>query len=184
LPDWVFELKMGDWPLCILAAEQGNIGRLREEMAAYRIHASGIWSATQPVEKHLAVVAMYEKLLHYLSDQYRRRIVAMLAEYELKAAIEFEKREDRGAAVEHLTRSFRYRLSLQPERSGLFHSAADAADKLLIDYGREFPIAQHISAARSIGNHAGRLLVWPFRVLSQCKRGLEGIFRRNWTPRS
>lgn len=44
IPDWFLTAKMGDWPLNILKAQHGKIGYIDEVMAAYRVHAAGIWT--------------------------------------------------------------------------------------------------------------------------------------------
>jgi glycosyltransferase involved in cell wall biosynthesis len=51
-------LKLGDWPLCYLAAEHGKIGFLSFEMADYRIHESNTWSALPPRNHFLAAAQM------------------------------------------------------------------------------------------------------------------------------
>jgi glycosyltransferase involved in cell wall biosynthesis len=38
------QLKLGDWPLCVLLGEQGWIGYLDRNMASYRIHANNTWN--------------------------------------------------------------------------------------------------------------------------------------------
>jgi glycosyltransferase involved in cell wall biosynthesis len=44
-PTWLEDAEFGDWPLYILAAEQGSIGFLDESLAAHRVHAGGYWNA-------------------------------------------------------------------------------------------------------------------------------------------
>lgn len=51
-------LKLGDWPLCYLAAEHGKIGFLNVEMADYRIHESNTWNALPPRNHILAAAQM------------------------------------------------------------------------------------------------------------------------------
>lgn len=43
IPDWFCRTPISDWPLFIILAQQGKIHRLTEKMAAYRVHAGGIW---------------------------------------------------------------------------------------------------------------------------------------------
>jgi len=45
LPDWIENAEFGDWPLYIIAAEQGSIGFLNESLAAHRIHSGSYWNA-------------------------------------------------------------------------------------------------------------------------------------------
>ena len=59
-------LKLGDWPLCYLAAERGGIGFLDFVMADYRIHGNNCWNSLEIADRqfegarmslYLAVVA-------------------------------------------------------------------------------------------------------------------------------
>jgi hypothetical protein len=43
-PEWYFEMKLGDWPLCAMVARYGKIEIMDEILAAYRIHPGGTWS--------------------------------------------------------------------------------------------------------------------------------------------
>lgn len=44
-PDAFKRFSLGDWPLCMLLAERGELGFLPEVMAAYRVHSGGTWSS-------------------------------------------------------------------------------------------------------------------------------------------
>jgi glycosyltransferase involved in cell wall biosynthesis len=45
-PDWLRTLWIGDWPMLMLLAEQGNVGYIDEVMSEYRMHPGGVWSDT------------------------------------------------------------------------------------------------------------------------------------------
>lgn len=45
IPDWLFSYAWFDWLFHIHCARQGQIGFLDEDMAAYRVHSAGNWSA-------------------------------------------------------------------------------------------------------------------------------------------
>jgi glycosyltransferase involved in cell wall biosynthesis len=45
IPDWLFEYRWFDWLFHIWCARQGAIGFLDEDLAAYRVHSGGNWSA-------------------------------------------------------------------------------------------------------------------------------------------
>src|SRR5262249_46349938 len=38
------ELKLGDWPLCVLMSERGWVGFIDRNMAHYRIHSANTWN--------------------------------------------------------------------------------------------------------------------------------------------
>ncbi len=78
IPDWFFQLPMGDWPLHVLNAQHGTIDYIDEVMAAYRMHPGGAWSALSREEQDHRFIAFYEALLHNLhfdqSAQSRRQL--------------------------------------------------------------------------------------------------------------
>ena len=45
LPAWVREMPTYDWPLHLLHAEQGSVDYCDRSLAAYRVHARGMWSS-------------------------------------------------------------------------------------------------------------------------------------------
>ena len=58
-PEWYFRCAMGDFPLHVLNGLKGDFGFLDREMAAYRVHAGGRWSAAwdhagSPEERRLS----------------------------------------------------------------------------------------------------------------------------------
>ncbi|MCC9608439.1 glycosyltransferase [Blastopirellula sp. JC732] len=63
LPDYFLDLKLGDWPLCILAAKQGPLGYCDAPMAAYRVHDGGVWTSGANDVKIAAVIDMYLRVL-------------------------------------------------------------------------------------------------------------------------
>ncbi len=78
VPDWVFSYRCFDWLFHLFCARRGPIGFLDEDMAAYRVHAGGNWSArdrTTQLEEDLRV---YERLAEELPD--RRDLIERCAE--------------------------------------------------------------------------------------------------------
>lgn len=94
IPSWVFELKMGDWLLHILHAQNGSVGYIDEVMAAYRIHSSGLWSKQTPIESTLEEVKMYQALERYLPPQYQDQIETSLARRYYKLAVDYRNQGD------------------------------------------------------------------------------------------
>jgi glycosyltransferase involved in cell wall biosynthesis len=56
------ELKLGDWPLCVLLSERGWIGYLDRTMAHYRVHSNNSWNNRSSDYKMRAM----EKMAWYL----------------------------------------------------------------------------------------------------------------------
>ena len=62
IPKWVFNLKMGDWLLHILHAQNGSVANIDEVMAVYRVHNTGLWSQQTAIENALEEVRMFQAL--------------------------------------------------------------------------------------------------------------------------
>lgn len=45
-PSWFTDLAVADWPLHVLNAEHGDIGYIDADMAVYRVHGAGAWTAS------------------------------------------------------------------------------------------------------------------------------------------
>ncbi len=95
-PDWYFKCPVGDFPLNVINAQHGGFGFIDEVMAAYRIHAGGIWSLglkhTEWAEKSReqqerqaarwrSMRVLYEYLDAYLGTQYRPVVHRKMAEF-------------------------------------------------------------------------------------------------------
>jgi glycosyltransferase involved in cell wall biosynthesis len=78
VPEWTFSYRWFDWLFHLFCARRGPIGFLDEDMAAYRVHAGGNWSAqdrTSQLEEDLKV---YERLATELPQ--RRRLIESCVE--------------------------------------------------------------------------------------------------------
>jgi len=51
MPEWSYNLPIGDWPLYISQLKNRKIYRFPEEMSVYRVHENGIWSSTSEIKK-------------------------------------------------------------------------------------------------------------------------------------
>ena len=73
-PEWFEALAVADWPLHVLNAEHGDIGYIDEIMAAYRVHAGGVWSGSlSRFRKREAVeglAELYRKLDRHLGGRF------------------------------------------------------------------------------------------------------------------
>lgn len=58
---WLANLKLGDWPLCLMLATKGAVGFLPMEMSRHRVHVGGTWTRLGP---HLRVVYVIQMLNH------------------------------------------------------------------------------------------------------------------------
>ncbi len=59
------ELKLGDWPLCVLLSERGWVGYIDRTMAHYRVHAKNSWN-NRPADYKIRAM---EKMAWYLLEK-------------------------------------------------------------------------------------------------------------------
>jgi hypothetical protein len=71
-------LKMGDWPLFMLASLRGPVGFIDRVMSCYRIHGGGVWTSVSGAAQCAAVMEMWERMLPLLPGE-----VAALAREDL-----------------------------------------------------------------------------------------------------
>ncbi len=81
VPDWFYDLKMGDWPLHILNASKGKILYLDEVMGKYRVHPKSVWSSRSNLARYHAIVQVYERFNEYFDGRYSEIIEKELAWY-------------------------------------------------------------------------------------------------------
>ena len=98
-PEWYFRCPVGDFPLHVLNGQAGDFGFLDREMAAYRVHAGGRWSA-------LADYAPSEQEQQQNYERKLRQLDAVLHLYEILATVGLPPRQIRalrlGKAAFHL----------------------------------------------------------------------------------
>jgi glycosyltransferase involved in cell wall biosynthesis len=70
-----------DWPLYVLFAERGAVGYFPAVLAAYRVHAGGLYSRHSAGEKLVAVDAFYRRIDACLEHRYHARVRAAHRRY-------------------------------------------------------------------------------------------------------
>jgi glycosyltransferase involved in cell wall biosynthesis len=69
IPEWLFSYAWFDWLFHIYCARQGQIGFLDEDMAAYRVHGGGNWSARDRSAQLEQDLRVYERLAEEIPEQ-------------------------------------------------------------------------------------------------------------------
>jgi len=69
VPDWLFEYRWFDWLFHIWCAQRGPIGFLDEDMASYRVHGAGNWSARSRLDQLEEDLAVYDRLRRELPEK-------------------------------------------------------------------------------------------------------------------
>ncbi len=78
VPDWLFGYRWFDWLFHIWCARRGEIGFLDEDMAAYRVHAGGNWSARSRVTQLEEDLNVYRRLAEEIPG--RRELIERCVE--------------------------------------------------------------------------------------------------------
>ncbi len=87
VPGWLFEYRWFDWLFHVWCAQWGPIGFLDEDMAAYRVHAGGNWSARSRREQLEEDLAVYDRLSIELPSR-RELIDSCVEERHCQLAVE------------------------------------------------------------------------------------------------
>jgi len=74
-PDWFCNTAMADWPLHILNAEHGDIGRIDKVMGVYRVHSGGVWFQTRPLYQFKNAIAVYKLLGGHFAGKHKKAIM-------------------------------------------------------------------------------------------------------------
>jgi glycosyltransferase involved in cell wall biosynthesis len=90
LPDWYLDLRFGDWPLYILAAQRGPVGYLDEVWGVYRVHPGGMWSRLSSIERLEGILGFYRRIAEALGPRYRAPLRRAAAKYERDLAFLYE----------------------------------------------------------------------------------------------
>jgi glycosyltransferase involved in cell wall biosynthesis len=78
VPEWLFGYRWFDWLFHIWCAQRGAIGLLDEDMAAYRVHAGGNWSARSRATQLEEDLNVYRRLAAEIPS--RRELIERCAE--------------------------------------------------------------------------------------------------------
>lgn len=106
------ELKLGDWPLCVLLSERGWLGYIDQTMAHYRVHANNSWN-NRPAEYKIRAM---EKMAYYLLERVRDNSKDVWKDTLLALAV-----KDLGLAITSLSpRAIVDRLMVFIDRSAKF----------------------------------------------------------------
>jgi glycosyltransferase involved in cell wall biosynthesis len=68
VPEWIFTYAWFDWLFHIHCARQGKIGHFEEDLAAYRVHEGGNWSARDRSSQIEEDIRVYERLVDELPE--------------------------------------------------------------------------------------------------------------------
>lgn len=68
IPEWFYDLKLGDWPFSLLHAERGNLLFLNEITACYRQHSASNWSSKDSLFTVTKTLECYEELRNHFKN--------------------------------------------------------------------------------------------------------------------
>ena len=74
LPQWYYAAPVGDYPLHLLIAEQGQIGYIDDQMGVRRVHERGYWSSMTIEKKFGTALKISEIVCDYFEDSEYARV--------------------------------------------------------------------------------------------------------------
>ena len=86
-PSWLSEMRVGDWARSALVARHGTIELMDEIMAAYRVHAEGMWSSMPQIARLRETAQMLRALDKELGYVYTDTIRQTIASPYLQMAL-------------------------------------------------------------------------------------------------
>ena len=98
LPPWYFDMQWGDWPLYVLLAQRGLLGRIASPMGVYRIHAGGAWSGLAVSQRSLQIVDFYSKVKPHLAAPRQKQVLQAISERWMSLSAVYEGTGDRTRA--------------------------------------------------------------------------------------
>jgi glycosyltransferase involved in cell wall biosynthesis len=187
-PSWFHDLNLGDWPLHMIHAAQGNIGFLPEVMSSYRIHSNGVWSGATQAQRITGIFQMFTAIDHHFGGRYAAAIDA----YRLNT-VRYLLGEIEGA--KHRLSIVATELDLEKTREFVAQTNADADAQTLQEYWTR--ISSDYNALESKYNglvvkfHQLQFAydTWkkstPYRVVRETKRVFRTVdqFWRRLSPR-
>jgi glycosyltransferase involved in cell wall biosynthesis len=100
------EMKLGDHPMFILAAQHGSLGYLDETMSVYRLHGLGYWSAMAPGRRLETAIQIFYQLSNTpaLAPPYRKMAATACLRFVHEAADWIERLSAENARFPELVR--------------------------------------------------------------------------------
>lgn len=83
MPAWTRDLKLGDWPICMMLAREGEFGYLASDMSRQRMHDNGSWSRLPPHLRSLYVLQMMFRAHGLLEGEQKKLMEQKLRENSL-----------------------------------------------------------------------------------------------------
>lgn len=65
IPEWFYDLKLGDWPFSLFHAEKGDMIYLDEITACYRQHSASNWSSKDDIYTSKKTIECFDKLIFH-----------------------------------------------------------------------------------------------------------------------
>jgi hypothetical protein len=105
LPDWYYSADLADWALSVLLGTRGTAGYLDEAMAAYRIHARGVWSGVTHRQRIEARLAFFDRLGADFRRHHAGAVRGGRAQAHLDLALAWEAEGKSISAASHVLQS-------------------------------------------------------------------------------
>jgi len=109
LPPWYRTMRFGDWPLFLLAASSGSIAYIDRLLAAYRVHAGGVWSGLNMIRQFEETLGFQQDIRPHLAPRYLPFLDRTRGDLHIRLARHYRGVGDIGEARRHLSIALRLR---------------------------------------------------------------------------
>jgi glycosyltransferase involved in cell wall biosynthesis len=103
IPDWMYKLSLGDWPLQILHALHGPVGFIDQPLSTYRLHQGGVWTnceKSQQIQRKLHALSVMRE---NLPPTFRGDFSKSICQHECYLILQYDQ-DQFGLARQALTR--------------------------------------------------------------------------------
>jgi Glycosyl transferase family 2 len=105
-PQWLFNMKLADWPLCALVARHGTIELMEEVTADYRLHPGATWSSLPRLRQLQEIARMLRALDAELNFRHTATIRGTISGIFLELAFAARSSGRRIETAKHLYACF------------------------------------------------------------------------------
>lgn len=79
-PTWIYDISWLDWALHILNAQHGDIAYIDRVMAAYRVHAGGVFTEMERKKRYIENIKLWEFVNKHLNYKYDKLLRARISD--------------------------------------------------------------------------------------------------------
>ena len=108
LPDWYFNVEVGDWSWFLLRARHGDIGFINQVMSVHRHHDGRLWHSGDKIRHYRNMNVALRRFRNELEKRFQKTVDLRLSELHRLSSLEMDLRWLPDAADRHRRMCFLY----------------------------------------------------------------------------